>query len=222
MTYKTIETHTIVDQLGHAVDTSSLRFTGNETGRHLARVNLKGFSGLYDPTGSRITPQVVITNSYQGECAFTLNVGFLRQVCSNGMVAGLSFFGTRIVHREGQTADQKIAAIRQGVEHAADHITQHLMPKLEELHALDLAQSQMREIARQLGMTKRDLKYLQNLITWRTRDEDKENSVYTLWNLANEAQLGMHRPGGMAAEMRNARLLDDIECLAQNLTGEAA
>lgn len=217
MTYKTIETRTIVDQLGHAVDTSSLRFTGNETGRHLARVNLKGFSGLFDPTGSRITPQVVITNSYRGECAFTLNVGFLRQVCSNGMVAGLSFFGTRIIHREGQTADQKIAAIREGVEHAADHINQHLMPKLEDLHAQDLTPDQMFAVAQALPLTRRDRDSLLRALTWRKRSEDEENTIYTLWNLANEAQLGMHRPGGMAAELRNLKLLEDIECLAQNV-----
>ena len=54
------------------------------------------------------TGELVLTNAHDGTAAYTLNAGFYRLVCSNGMTTGKTIAAHRIIHTKGRSTGMVI------------------------------------------------------------------------------------------------------------------
>jgi len=63
--------------------------------KHLIRLR---HPGLIVDALSGLTPEIVVSNSYDGTSAFRLMMGIFRVVCENGLIVGNTFESCRVVH----------------------------------------------------------------------------------------------------------------------------
>lgn len=161
--------------------------------------------------GDIITPQVLLYNSFNGECALTLTVGFLRAVCTNGMVVGDAGFHTRIIHRRGQTALDKLAAVAAGVSQALEYIRygglaaamQELTTEVTDAEAIDIITS-LPQLSGRMKSKAIDRWFLP------TRDADAHHDAWSLWNICNEV-IRLGSKSRYRQDVRNYQLLKDIQ-----------
>jgi len=226
-TYRRIPTSSIIDTVERALTDDLL--TGVDVGT-TKRVRNDGRGtkhmitwDLVDQTayinGDKITPRIILYNSYEKECALTLHIGFLRWVCNNGMFTGDATYATRIIHRVGETCEDKLDELYTGVAAAIQFITSgELVRQMNDATSKRLSTSEMCLIAAQLGcLSKRSkLRLVEKIIRpgLRLREEDRNNTVWTLWNMVNEEIRTSSRGGEVRLAERNNGLLSSISELA--------
>lgn len=171
-----------------------------------------------DLGGTQAAPQIYVFNSYRKESAFLIAVGFLRFVCDNGMVVGENLFSQRIIHRAGQTAEQRVAGIENGIAAALDYIQSGALEELtNELVNLPLTDEQAISIAASLPIPKRVRERVMyafsGLLT--RRNEDRGGNLWTFWNVVNEFMRVNARSPVRNLE-RNTDLLDHVLALYEH------
>lgn len=235
--YKVIETADITAQL-HAVlgargllprATQDSDFTGYSVRQagvrgggttHALTYTLHGLRTSVN--GDVITPTIHIVNSYGGERAFQITVGFFRMICSNGMIVGTAFFNQRIVHRSGATFDRKLAEVAEGMSAAIEYIATGFRGDMERLAATEVTTEGMWSIMQQLGLSKSRLGFAEGIVknAEARRMADRQNNLWTLWNIANETMRRNSR-SELRQVLVNNDLLDRINTAHAQLT-EAA
>ena len=218
--YKTIESEAIVDQVKSTLESMNVsnytiqKSVGAGT-REVYYINLHAFDGTSNTDG--ITPRIILFNSYAGETALTIHVGFLRWACSNGMVAGDAFFSERIIHRQGKTAERKLKQLDYGIVAALTYLRDQFASDMSELTATSMEEDQMRSVVGSLPqLSKRSKDRVINLIVkpGLRREADRANNLWTLWNLVNE-ETGKASRSVLRFAAKNIGLLNDIKYLAE-------
>ena len=226
-TYTRIESADINSTIENTLTTRGIEFTSRlqhrvaaRTTKHCIVYTLHSIQGLrYGDTA--VTPQIYVFNSYAKESALTIMVGFLRAVCSNGMVVGEDLYSTRIIHRTGPTLDQKVSQIETGIAAAVDIIQSGEIQRLvDELVSMQVSADQGISIVGSLPIPKRVKEHAMN--KWAgphsyRRPEDSDNNLWTLWNIINEI-MRLRSRSIVANLERNRGLLDDILALYQHET----
>lgn len=163
--------------------------------------------------GDDILPRVEVFNSLKKEHSLTIGMGCFRFVCSNGLTVGDVFFQEKIIHRVGPTFETKydeiewqVAAFLAQLKHLKD---------LEEELSTTLTIDSMINVTGNLNVPKKVKdKAIEVLVDDnRNRPEDRDNNVWTLFNIVNES-ISDKVESGQAKDTYNKNLLSDILILA--------
>lgn len=192
---------------------------GSRSSQHRVRITLHGLAQVVH--GDLITPQLLFFNSYKGESAFTIAVGFLRAICTNGMILGDAGYHERIVHRAGDTCERKLAEMADKIGAALDYVVDGGLRSLTQSLLQPLTQDEMYWIAARLPQLSNRMKdRVLYAIANPHRVEDAGENVWALWNIANEViRQGTRSP--YRQDVRNLGLLSDIQYLADTDQGDA-
>jgi hypothetical protein len=168
--------------------------------------------------GDVVFPRIMVFNSYKGESAMFTTGGFLRSACNNGMVMGQGFFGNRIIHRKGLTAEKKLKQLEYQIAATAHYLKHELPQIIQELADSYVTETEMVEITAHLHLSDTDKRWIINKIVHPDfrRNADKENNLWILWNLCNEAMGRKYRSPVRFFE-RNLDLVDDIQFLYDDI-----
>lgn len=223
-TYTRIDSSSIDTVISSELESRGIEFTralqhrvGTRNTKHCIVYTLHSVEGLRFGD-SRVTPQIYVFNSYQKESALTILVGFLRAVCSNGMVVGEDTFSTRIIHRTGPTLSRKVNEIQTGIAAAIDFINSGELQRLtDDLYDTEITVDQGISIISSLPVPKRARE--DALAIWTEaryrRYEDSENNVWSLWNIVNECMRTRSR-STVANLEKNRGLLDHVMALYEH------
>jgi len=165
--------------------------------------------GYTDPTGSPIVPMVIIENSFNGECSLTVQTGFFRQVCSNGLMLAVDKHSIgRIVHLKAyheqvKQLSYKIAAFLESVNAQQQ--------ELKRIAAIDVGgMTTAMNIVSDLNFSPKLTKNIRLALLFPSRENDKGSNLYTLWNVVNEQMRKVGRSESAQID-KNLTLLERLE-----------
>ena len=219
--YQYISTNLLINSvrepLGSVLDFDKARYgTGGGGSKHHYTVPVKtDGSVLLDG----VVPTVNIINSYHGECALKILVGFYRMVCSNGMIIGEGTYNRKVHHVKGQKVNYFLTHFEQELTAAVEDVSQLLTYVRS---TVDMAVSSERALSMALDLqqrgvlTKSAYKNVHTIYsedaTRRTADKYVMHSIYGLWNICNEElrRTRSSRTSDGKLVERNSKLLDSI------------
>lgn len=192
--------------VGYSVKTMSVRGKGST---HGLKYTLHGLRTTVN--GDSVTPTINIVNSYGGERAFQITVGFFRLVCSNGMIVGTALFNRRIVHLKGETTERQLAEVALGIAAALDYLAGDFAKDMQQLATTTVSQDVMVRISQAVGLSKSRLADVESKIrnVQSRRLQDRGDNLWTLWNLLNET-LRLRSRSELRQLLVNNDLLDQI------------
>ncbi len=159
-----------------------------------------------------VFPQVLLTNSHDGKNAFTFTAGLFRMVCENGLVISTTQFEDVKMRHMGYSFEELQVKIKEMVEKLP--LTVESMNKMQ---ATELAQNEMVKFAKkaiktrfnddELKRIKIDFKDLLNP----TRDEDKGNDLWSVFNVVQEKIIDGDFEYKVAGKLRKARQIKNFK-----------
>ena len=140
---------------------------------------------------SGLTPEIVVSNSYDGTSAFRLIMGIFRLVCANGLIVGQAYESIRVVH-VGDALTKVLDAA-----HRIQAQTQEIGSQIESWSRIELTDSQIESFAIQASKlilpSQEDTNVIpivrhQDLLRVR-RSEDQGRDLWTVFNRIQENAL---------------------------------
>lgn len=218
--YRPVDTESLVQKiikdigLGATVEAVSGR--GSKSTKHAVVLTLPNPVSL---AGTQCYPRIYVRNSYDGESALTVRVGFYRLICTNGMMIGTDHFNGRIVHL--QSGVQQLAQLRSSIVAAVQWCTVELPKLADRLNSVLLTPVQISTVLARIGASKRLAERVSTRVQFpwvavRTEDRqvDGQLTAWNVWNIINEQQRILSRSQLRQLEV-NARLLDAVEAVVQ-------
>lgn len=217
--YRTIDTQNLVsrvlDDIGLIASIDSVSGRGTKSTKHACVITLDKPVML---AGTPCFPRIYVRNSYAGESALTVRVGFYRLICSNGMMVGTTHFNGRILHLE--SGIKQLPQLRQSIRDAIEWCTTGLPALADKLNSQVLTPVQVSTILASIGASKRlaeavgyRLRYPLTSIRQEDRTVDGQLTAWNVWNIINEVQRGHSRSALRQLEV-NANLLQAVEEVA--------
>ena len=162
--------------------------------------------------GDTVFPQVLLTNSHDGKNAFTFTAGLFRMVCENGLVISTTQFEDVKMRHMGYSFEELQVKIKEMVEKLP--LTVESMNKMQ---ATELAQNEMVKFAKKAIKTRfndDELKRIKidfkELLT-PTRDEDKGNDLWSVFNVVQEKIIDGDFEYVAAGKIRKARQIKNFK-----------
>jgi hypothetical protein len=193
---------------------------GVKTTKHLIEFKFEDLKN--DLFGTPATPRLLIWNSYNGECALSINVGVYRVVCANGLTVGQEIFQDRAVHMEDSGIIKVVAEFQDKLKEALDYVRHNMIPSLTERMNTDIQPADVLRIVRQLGqdgaLSLRNVDRIINHLSldletgdfiFCNRKEDRDLTLWNLYNIINEVMRNTGR-STLAQEMKNVKLMDRL------------
>lgn len=140
---------------------------------------------------SGLTPEIIVSNSYDGTSAFRLMMGVFRLVCENGLIVGQAYESIRVVHVGDALTKVLDAAHRVQVQ------TEEIGAQIEAWSKIELTDSQIESFARQASRlilpSQDDTNVIpivrhQDLLRVR-RSDDQGRDLWTVFNRIQENAL---------------------------------
>lgn len=140
---------------------------------------------------SGLTPEVIVSNSYDGTSAFRLMMGIFRLVCSNGLVVGQAYESMRVVHIGDALTKVLDAAHRIQVQTAS------IGHQINAWSQIELSDSQMQSFAKEASKLILPVQEDSNLILLVRSDsllrvrrsDDQGRDLWTVFNRIQENAL---------------------------------
>lgn len=212
--YRTIDTQSLVskvlDDLGVQASIESVSGRGRST-KHACVISLDTPVML---AGTPCFPRIYVRNSYAGESALTVRVGFYRLICSNGMMVGTTHFNGRILHLE--SGIKQLPQLRQSIRDAVEWCRVGLPALADKLNKQVLTPVQVSTILASIKASTR----LAEAVSYRVahpssvrpedRNVDGSFTAWHVWNLVNEVQRAHSRSALRQLDV-NANLLQAVE-----------
>ena len=162
--------------------------------------------------GDTVFPQVLLTNSHDGKNAFTFTAGLFRMICENGLVISTTQFEDVKMRHMGYSFEELQVKIKEMVEKLP--LTVESMNKMQ---ATELGQNEMVKFAKKAITTRfkeDELKRIKidfrDLLT-PTRDEDKGNDVWSVFNIIQEKIIDGDFEYKVAGKLRKARQIKNFK-----------
>ena len=162
--------------------------------------------------GDTVFPQVLLTNSHDGKNAFTFTAGLFRMVCENGLVISTTQFEDVKMRHMGYSFEELQVKIKEMVEKLP--LTVESMNKMQ---ATELKQNEMVKFAKEAISTRfpeNELKRIKidfkELLT-PTRDEDKGNDLWSVFNVVQEKIISGDFEYTAANRIRKAREIKNFK-----------
>jgi hypothetical protein len=154
--------------------------------------------------GHNDAPEIVVLDSHDGTTALSLVLGFIRNVCLNGMIAGDLFYNRKFQHRAPDLMEQVMLELED-----IDTHTKKLIQRITTMRnrSTDIGEriALADAVVRERWGEEKDASFVadmrQRLLTVRRR-EDTENDLYTIMNVIQENALR----GGMSYVTTNNRI----------------
>ena len=152
-------------------------------GRHIVRMRTENFTEI---NGEKVFPEIVIMNSYDSKCSFSVEIGIFRLVCSNGLTVRVSgtesmFYKVRHMGDPAKIAEEVALKFAQNMETVWNIHKKLNEVKLTDKQKIALAM-RAAEIRWNKTITKADAKKL--LQTKRAADEG--NEAWFVFNVLQE------------------------------------
>ena len=129
-----------------------------------------------------LTPNIIISNSYNGKKPLEVSFGMFRFACSNGLIVGEEFESVKLNHKRdiASVINDFLPMYERSVEVAQSKVDQMMTKKLNAPQQSQFAHS----IYSLIGKTPATGS-LKQLLTSQ-REEDDENTIFNLYNRAQE------------------------------------
>ena len=162
--------------------------------------------------GDTVFPQVLLTNSHDGKNAFTFTAGLFRMICENGLVISTSTFEDVKMRHMGYSFEELQVKIKEMVEKLP--LTVESMNKMQ---ATELKQNEMVKFAKEAISTRFPEKELKRIkidfkeLLTPTRDEDKGNDLWSVFNVVQEKIISGDFEYAAAGKIRKAREIKNFK-----------
>jgi len=211
-TYRKIEHEEVYNIFRNALDKRGVAysFDTQRLGRKNTTVGFRFILTGMEKTlnGDKVTPAIVGRNSLNGESSLHFRGGAYRFCCANSIVIGKDMFIGKIIHRKGETFEQKVKDLDYQIAAFLNEIDT-IFGKVEEATSTELSVFQMAKIVEQLKVPKKVKKEARRRLIndCLRREEDKANNTWTLWNVVNEVI--RNTCTASAGEKHNDNLMSD-------------
>lgn len=217
--YRPIDTESLVTSvvrdIGLNATVESVAGRGSKSTKHAVVLTLDSTVLL---ANTACFPRIYVRNSYAGESALTVRVGFYRLICSNGMMVGTTHFNGRLLHLD--SGIKQLPQLRHQIRDAVQWCTRDLPVLAERLNNIVLSPVQVSTILSSIKASQR----LAETVSLRLhnprslRPEDRGVDIngqyyptaWTLWNIVNEAARQRSRSPLRQLDV-NSNLLEAIE-----------
>lgn len=137
-----------------------------------------------------VVPKILLRNSTDGSCALQIHIGFLRLVCSNGLIVGNSMYSDRVIHTKGPKVESFLDQLPSRITAALDYIMSgKLQREVETATAVRLSLAEqlwtvvtLNENGTLSDEAAKDIR--QSLV--RGRREEDTDTVWGVYNVINE------------------------------------
>lgn len=152
-------------------------------GRHVVRMRTENFTEI---NGEKLYPEIIIQNSYDKKCAFSVETGIFRLVCSNGLTIRVpgtvgDFYKCTHLGEPAKMAEEITVKFTQSLESVWGVQRTMSEKKLTDKQKIDLAM-RAAEIRWKKTFTRAEAKKLLAA----ARPEDKGNSAWLVFNVLQE------------------------------------
>jgi hypothetical protein len=209
MTFQAINTDMIINQANASASKAGIQLNWV---RGYKGVLQAYFGDKVQTDGGAISPMLFLRNVNDGGHALMIGVGLFRFVCANGLVVGDNFYSQRVIHRSGPTLDQFLSNLDKNLDAAFEVAAgMDIENMVNSLIAREVTEKQGIEVLASLPIPQRATDAA--IFQWvrPIRDEDKPRNLWSLYNVANEAN--RLRSSSINSFGRELSLLDDIEAL---------
>jgi len=182
-----IETLDVIDNLrneGWKIKGSyqNLNKRTHQISNHTIKMEHPDFNIANNKGGNEALANLTISNSSIGKTPLSLDLGMFREVCSNGMVARDTIQCQNINHtpKDYYKLDEILSSL--------NIKTHHVVKDFQKLQQKDLTYKQMVNLAAEAAKKRFGVKYNfnHNQLLNVVRDEDKGNSLWTVFNRIQE------------------------------------
>lgn len=162
--------------------------------------------------GDTVFPQILLTNSNDGKNAFTFTAGLFRMVCENGLVVSTQEFENVKMRHMGYTFEELQKQIRAMVEQLP--LTVESMNKMKQIQ---LDEEQAKALAKKALTTRFTEEQVEAMdfnldeLLEPTRDEDKGNDLWSVFNVIQEKILDGSFSYMSGAKIRKARKVKNFK-----------
>jgi len=162
--------------------------------------------------GDTVFPQILLTNSNDGKNAFTFTAGLFRMVCENGLVVSTQEFENVRIRHMGYTFEELQEQIHTMVEQLP--LTVESMNKMK---SIKLDNDQAKELAKKALTTRftedqvEEMNINLNELLEPTRDEDKGDDLWSVFNVIQEKILDGSFSYMSGAKIRKARKVKNFK-----------
>ena len=162
--------------------------------------------------GDTVFPQILLTNSNDGKNAFTFTAGLFRMVCENGLVVSTQEFENVKMRHMGYTFEELQKQIRAMVEQLP--LTVESMNKMKQVQ---LDEEQAKAFAKKALTTRFEEDQVEAMnfnldeLLEPTRDEDKGNDLWSVFNVIQEKILDGNFTYMSGAKIRKARKVKNFK-----------
>ena len=162
--------------------------------------------------GDTVFPQILLTNSNDGKNAFTFTAGLFRMVCENGLVVSTQEFENVKMRHMGYTFEELQKQIRAMVEQLP--LTVESMNKMKQIQ---LDEEQAKAFAKKALTTRFEEDQVEAMdfnldeLLEPTRDEDKGNDLWSVFNVIQEKILSGDFTYMSGARIRKARKVKNFK-----------
>jgi len=162
--------------------------------------------------GDTVFPQILLTNSNDGKNAFTFTAGLFRMVCENGLVVSTQEFENVKMRHMGYTFEELQKQIRAMVEQLP--LTVESMNKMKQVQ---LDEEQAKAFAKKALTTRFEEDQVEAMnfnldeLLEPTRDEDKGNDLWSVFNVIQEKILDGDFTYMSGAKIRKARKVKNFK-----------
>jgi hypothetical protein len=162
--------------------------------------------------GDTVFPQILLTNSNDGKNAFTFTAGLFRMVCENGLVISTEQFNDVKMRHMGYTFEELQGQIKEMVELLP--LTVESMNKMKNVQLNDDQTKELAKKALTTRFTEEQVKVMNfdiNELLKPTRDEDKGNDLWSVFNVIQEKILDGSFSYMSGAKVRKARKVKNFK-----------
>ncbi len=213
--YKVINTGDVVNQFERygfelrsveAAGTRDLAKVGHQ--KHLVRMRSE-----YSMHGG-LTPEVVITNSYDGTRALNIHIGIFRMVCSNGIIAGTNLFPKLQILHSNAAWEEVLNEFIDGYDEKY-HLQQEWVQKMEDRkmsldEAYILAERSLQIRHSDKRIINEAVDPLELLIA--KRKEDRGGSAWNRFNILQESLInGFYSKYDNEGLIRKAKIMTNVD-----------
>jgi len=217
--YRSVDTVDLVEALLHHVptldrDTVSITTRGSKASstNHVVRIPT---ANTLLVGGTLVQPELILRNSFAGESTLIMNLGFFRQVCSNGLMVGESLIpSVTLKHIEGPKFETGLDDFFFNTVHLlqSDIVSmlesKVLMGKIvNDRMALTIIETLPVSVA----VKKTAESWIVHKYVRREDTTDGGFTAWNVWNIVNEAARQRARdPQGPALVERESKLMDSV------------
>lgn len=162
--------------------------------------------------GDVVYPQILLTNSHDGKSSFTFTAGLFRMICENGLVVSTQEFENVKMRHMGYTFEELQENIKEMVERLP--LTVETMNRMKQIQVTEKQKVEFAKKALSTRFTEEQIKHIEvdyMSLLEPTRDEDKSNDLWTVFNVVQEKILNGDFEYSNGTKTRKARKIKNFQ-----------